>query len=462
MGSGLKTNDLAASGWRAIGTRRAKKGRVPWPVLLFLIGLVVPWVITVGPLRLSIYRFVLLIAVLPCLGMWLSGKAGRIRLADITLMLFWFWCALSFVVIHGVTRSVEPAGIAFIETLGAFFLARCYIRNADDFENTIQLLFKIVVVLLPFSLFEFATGHNILRDLFAAILPVKSDPPMPGRLGFTRVQSVFDHPILYGVFSASILALVHLVLGYRKSLFQRFVRTGLVGAASLLSLSSGPLAAIVAQGFLLSWNGLLGTIKIRWKILIGVLILMILVVELVANRSVLTIVTSYVLFDPGSYWFRRLIWMYGSASALNHPLFGVGMNEWERPEWMGDSIDNFWLLYAVKHGLPAAFLLLLTLMAIVLPVCSRKGLDARLIEYRTGFLITMTALFLVGWTVHFWDAALALFVFLMGSGVWMLDAGSMQGGALEAKQARNAQFRTKGGCGFDGRRGHSLPHSNSN
>ena len=107
------------------------------------------------------------------------------------------------------------------------------------------------------------------------------------------MTSVFDHPILFGVCTGSIFALVHLVLGYQKSFFQRSFRTGIVGATSILSLSSGPLIAIVAQGFLLSWNWLLRGIKIRWKILIGLFVLIVLAIELVANRSVLTIVISY-------------------------------------------------------------------------------------------------------------------------------------------------------------------------
>jgi hypothetical protein len=415
---------------------------VRWPVLLFLIGLVVPWVIAVGPLRLSIYRFVLLILVLPCLGMWLSGRAGRVRTADIAVVLFWLWCTLSFVVIHGVALSVEPAGIAFIATLGAYFLARCYIRNADDFYNTIQWLFRLVVLLLPFALFELITGHNILRNLFAAILPIKSDPPMPGRLGLTRVQSVFDHPILYGIFPCSIFALTYLVLGYRKSFFQRFLKTGIVGVASLLSLSSGPLTGLFVQVLLLSWNGLLTNIKARWKLLICLLVLAFLAIELVANRSALTIIVSYLLFDPGSYWFRRLIWTHGSASVLNHPLFGVGLNEWPRPEWMGASIDNFWLFLAVTHGLPAVGLMLLAFFSVVLPISSRKGLDARTNEYRTGFLITMTALFLVGWTVAFWDTILVLFIFLMGSGVWMLDADTRDNDSRARAESDQAQTTT--------------------
>src|SRR5262245_15616713 len=81
-----------------IRSHPARKKKVHWPVLLFLIALLVPWTIFIGPLRMSLYRFVLLAMILPCLGMWLAGRAGRIRTTDLALLLFWFWCTLSVVV----------------------------------------------------------------------------------------------------------------------------------------------------------------------------------------------------------------------------------------------------------------------------------------------------------------------------------------------------------------------------
>lgn len=424
-GYGFQARRPVGSRERTFATRqtnRIRSGRVHWPVTIFLIALVVPWVIYVGTLRLSVYRGVLLVMLLPCLAMWVTGKAGRIRVADIALLLYSFWCAISLIVVHGWESSVQSAGIVFIETMGPYLLARCYIRNADDFYNVVQLLFWIVVILLPFALFEFVTGQNISREMFALILPTFTDR-MPARLGLTRVQSVFDHPILFGVFTGSILSVVHLVLGYQKDLFHRFFMTAIVAATSVLSVSSGPLTVLVAQGFLLAWNGLLATIKFRWKILIVFLAVFVLAVELVANRPLLDILAGYFMFDPESYWYRKMIWAYGTESVLNHPLFGTDLNDWERPRWMTPSIDNFWLFHAIRYGLPAAILMPLAFFSIFLAVSLRKGLDAKLVEYRTGYLITMTAFFLVAWTVHFWDAAYVLFLFLMGSGVWMLDAG---------------------------------------
>jgi hypothetical protein len=431
VGSRLKASGSAVSRQRKIESPRAKRKKIGLPVFLFLIALVVPWVIFIGSLRMSLYRIILLVMVLPCLGMWLSGKAGRIRTADIALLLFSLWCTLSYIVINGMALSVQPSGIIFIETLGPYLLARCYIRDSDDFYNVIQLLFRIVVFLFPFAILEFLSGQNTLRQLFAAIFPTFSDT-MPARSGLTRVQVVFDHPILFGLCTGGIFALVHLVLGYKEAFFQRTLRTGVVGATSILSLSSGPLIGVIVQVLLLSWNHLLGAIKIRWEILVGLLVLIVVATEVAANRSALDIMISYFLFDPGSYWYRLMIFTYSWTSAMNHPLFGVGMNVWERPEWMGDSIDNFWLALAVPHGLPAMCMMLLAFFSLFLAVGFRKGLDDKTTEYRTAFLISMAAFFLVAWTAAFWDAAYVLFLFLMGSGVWILDVKSKD----RAAQAR--------------------------
>jgi hypothetical protein len=410
-------------------SHRAKQKRISWPVFLFLLGLVWPCVIFFGPLRMSLYRVVLLVMIIPCLGRFATGRAGRIRAADVALLLFSFWRILSLSVVNGVESSAQTSGIEFLETVGPYLLARCFIRDADDFYDMVLLMFRLVVVLLPFAIFEFVSAQNISRELFATICTT-----FPGeteqRLGLTRVRAVFDHPILFGVFTGSILALAHLVLGYKKSFLRRILMSGAVGATATLSLSAGPLIALIVQGFLLSWNSLLRAIKIRWKILIGLLVAVVLSIQIVANRSLPAIVSSYLTFDDQSYWFRVVIWDYGSASALNHPFFGVGLNDWERPKWMLGSIDNLWLFLAVRYGLPASFLMLLALLSIFLAVGFKKGLDDKITAYRTAFLITMTAFFLVSWTVDFWDAAYVLFLFLMGSGIWILDVETKERAAL--------------------------------
>src|SRR5690606_11972317 len=123
-------------------------------------------------------------------------------------------------------------------------------------------------------------------------------------------------------------------------------------------------------------------------------------------------------------FFRLLIWDFGTQSVMNHPWLGVGYGEWDRPAWMPSSIDMFWLYNAIIYGLPAGLLMLGAFLSALISVGRRRGLDPQLYAYRQGFLTVMIGLFLVGWTVHFWNATYVLFMFPLGSGMWLADAGT--------------------------------------
>jgi hypothetical protein len=96
-------------------TQQAKAKSLPWPVVLFLVGLIIPWVILVGPLRLSVYRIVLVAMIVPCLVIWMRGGAGRIRLPDIAVVCYCVWGTVCLAVVHGPTVAMQAGGILFIE-----------------------------------------------------------------------------------------------------------------------------------------------------------------------------------------------------------------------------------------------------------------------------------------------------------------------------------------------------------
>lgn len=400
---------------------RAEQRKLRWPVFLFLVSLLVPWIITIGPLRMSAYRFVLLAWLLPCLVMWLRGKAGRIRLADISILLYCCWCFLALMMVYGIGFAVQPAGMIFIETMGAYLLARCFIRDADDYYAMVLVILKMVMFLLPFSLLEAVTGRNWLLDAFASISSTFPDNYLEPRWGFRRVQSVFEHPILYGVVCAAALAPVHLVLGYGTTFLRRWFGTAMISAATLLSFSAGPLTALSSQALLLGWNWLLRSQPSRWKILCGLVVFQAAAIELLSNRSVPVVFMSYFSFDESSAYTRVLIWQFGTASIMNHPLFGIGFHPWERPDWMTTSIDMYWIVDSIRHGLPAGLFVMVAFFSTYLPVAYKRGLDERTLAYRTAYLISMTGLFLVGWTVYFWNATYVFFIFVLASGTWILD-----------------------------------------
>lgn len=401
---------------------RADKLKLAWPARILLISLFLPWAGHIGPLALSPHRVVLVTMVVPCLFLWITGKAGRIRAADVTLLLYCIWCAISLIVNHGVEGGIEPSGILVIETAGAYFIARCYIRDQDSFREAIRLLFIMVAALFPFAVLEAVVQRNVLLDVFSNLFPVIPTAASEARWGLRRVQGPLEHPILFGVVCGSILGLAHFVLGYREKTALRWLKTSLVGATAFLSLSAGPITALFAQVALVTWDRALQSYAYRWHLLGGLLSTMWLSLSAVANRSVPNLFLSYFAFDQHSAYFRILIWTYGTQSALNNPLFGVGLNRWERPSWMPASIDMFWLIHAVFYGIPAAILMLLTFLLPLLGVGLRKDLNEGLKQYRTGYLIAMCGFFLVGWTVHFWNSTYVLFLFLLASGLWILDA----------------------------------------
>jgi len=399
-----------------------------WQVSLLVISLAVPWVIFLGPVAMSTYRLVLLALTVPCLMFWVSGKAGSIRAPDLLILGFCLWCGLALFIVHGA-EAIESSGILFAETFGAYLIGRCYVRSAADFRATVKLLFLVIALILPFALLETVTGVKVMLEIFGAVLPTVPPTMTELRFGFMRVQGPFDHPILFGIFCGGLVALTHLVLGHEAPLAKRWTMTMIVAATALLSWSSGPIVTIAIQVMLLGWNVVLKSVVMRWRILLMLVIGGYLGLEVMSNQSVAQLLTRYA-FDPWTAYYRLLIWDYGWQSIFMHPFFGTGFNEWERPAWMPPSIDMFWIVPAIRHGLPALILFASALLTLTFSIGFRTRLDERGTAYRTGYLIAITAFFLVGWTVHFWNATYVLFLFLLGSGMWMLDA---QGDENEAE-----------------------------
>lgn len=395
--------------------------KLPWLAAAFLLCVFIPWLWTIGSLLLLPYRLVLLTGFLPCMVLWLAGKAGGIHKPDIFMALYCMWCPISLLMVHGAQVGLQSGGIIVVESAGAYFFGRCFIRGPEQFYAMTRLLLIIVAIMLPFAILETVTNANVILTLFSKVFPTHPESLKDARWGLRRVQGVFEHPILFGVSCGAILSLVHLVYGDDKSAAKRWFASGVVLMTAFLSLSSGPITALVAQISLIFWNWLLAKDVRRWQYLWAFSFTLYLFISLASNQSVFEFLLTHFSFEPASAYYRVLIWNYGSDSALNHPLFGVGYGRWDRPDWMPPSIDMFWLYHAVLFGIPAGIFMIGGFLAMFISIAFRKGLDEQRLRYRTAYLIMMTGYFLVGWTVHFWNATYVLFLFLHGSGSWLLD-----------------------------------------
>ncbi|WEX91240.1 O-antigen ligase family protein [Sinorhizobium garamanticum] len=403
-------------------------------------SLIIPWIIPMGPLSMAPYRIVLLVLVAPCLVMWLLGQAGRINVADIGVILFCLWAWISVAVNHGFAAAIEPGGIMFVETVGAYLLARCYVRDAESFRNMTHLMAKLIFLLFPFAVYEWITGSKLILSAFGMFFPTVEVTMNEPRMGFWRVQGPFAHSITFGLFCGSMVALTLFAAGEDRGGGLRRWLTAVVVGTTVLSMSSAPIAGLVLQGALICWNWLLRQYKNRWKILWGLLLAGYLAVELGSNQTPIQFYIHYFTFDKETGWFRLWIWEYGSASVLNHPLFGIGFGDWVRPAWMApDSVDNFWLLTAMRYGLPALTFILGSFFWITLKVAYERTGDEISREYRVAYLICMTTFFVGGTTVHLWAAPYAWFLYLMGSGVWFF--GNRNRDSIAATQSDEPERR---------------------
>ena len=390
-------------------------------IVVFILSLALPFTFFFGPLRLSPYRMLLITLFVPCVFAWLSGACGKIRSPDIYILFYCLWAAVAMLINHGTAFAVEPAGILLIETFGTYLLARWLIRDARSFLRMVRVLVGLITFIIPFALYEALTGTALLLEIFRKIYTSHLNEYMDPRWGLDRVQGTFAHPILFGVFCSSGFSLSIYVLGYGKNFFQQLLRASPSMITVFLSLSSGPLSALTAQMGIIAWDRALKNFKYRWNLFLGCFVFMYVAIDLLSNRTPIKVLIHYFAFNAHTAYNRIKIWDYGSAEVLRHPVFGIGFNEWVRAWYMSASMDMFWLIHAVRYGLPAAILFSLAVAVILIGLSRIQTDDARLLSYRTGYIITMGGLCLAGWTVHFWNEIYATFMFLLGSGVWMLD-----------------------------------------
>jgi hypothetical protein len=376
----------------------------------------VPIQIYAGPLRLTPYGTVLLLLIVPCIIMLFSGRVGRVRAPDILVLLHVLFAALALMVVHG-QEQIPFAGRYIFETFGAYLLARCFIRSPDDFAATVRFYFIVVAFLLPFAFIESVTGYNFLYNLLGKSVPGVIDE----RWGLGRAYSGFDHPILFGVFSACSFALVFYVLGQGRFTLKAGCRAAVVLGAAFFSLSAGPFSTLAVQCGLTAWDFVTRRIPYRWWILFGLFVAAYVTIDILSTRSPVRVFATYFTFSGHTAYDRIGDWTWGMLNIRQNPLFGIGLNDWVRERWMSASLDAFWVVQTMRYGVPAFLLQASALLVICIVVGRRRFRDRRLRAYRAGWMITIVALIIAGASVHFWNAVYCLFMFLQGSGVWLMS-----------------------------------------
>jgi hypothetical protein len=398
---------------------------VPVVIAVFLVAMMLPTPVSVnlGGLRLSAYRVVLIAMFLPMLVQLLSGRRGRMHVFDLLVFAHCGWAMLALIRWGGLAQGLESGGIYTVEFAGAYLLARLYIRSYEDFAATARLYVGLVLATLVFTIPEALTGIHILHDGISGALGGPMAPYIEPRMGLERTFGPFDHPILYGVFCAAAFSLAYFVLAERRLMNLRGMAkvTG-VGLATFMSASGGPYVVLMMQGFVAAWQRVLGRIQGRWAALFTLFAAAYVAIDVFSTKTPFHVFVNNFTFSRQSAYNRILIFEFGTAEVARHPVFGIGLGDWERPAWMSDSMDNFWLVTAVRYGLPALVLLVALLLGLIWTVGQRRDLPPDWRRARHAWAFTLFGITVAAATVHLWNALFVLFLFLIGAGAWLLDA----------------------------------------
>jgi len=385
-------------------------------VAILFVSICFPIIISVGAIKLFLYRVILLVMFFPLIIKYMNIEGN---IVDKILFVICGWVGVSFFVNHGML-AIEPYGIFLIETITPYLIARVAIRNVKDYYKFFSFIFYLILFLFPILIIENISSKPMIIEILSKVTRTIPNIPHEMRWGLDRAQGPFDHPILLGVFCFSFLSGCFLVIGYEKGRLYGFVCMSIAFLAGFTSLSSGPLAGAAAQIGLIFWAAVFRNYKYKFTLLFALIFVAYVAVAVTAKSPPITVAFRYLTFNPHNAWSRINIWTYGSENMFQNPVFGLGLHNWIRPSWMGDSVDMFWLLQGMRHGFPVFFLSLFIVIYATTAAIRLKTSSKRIDAYRNAYVFALIGLFISGWSVHFWNATYVTFIFMLGSGIWLL------------------------------------------
>lgn len=393
---------------------RAGAGRTYLAIILFYLLLVPPqFNVTLGDVYLSPFRIFLIVGSLYLVFAGLR-KELRWTVPDLFVALgtLWIWLA-SYMSSGSVGTALVMGGSHTVDIGLAYFAARIGIQTPNDLRRFLVLCAPGAAFTGAIVLAE-AVSHQLLLQRFSGMITGQPYPTRwDVRLGFMRGMASFPHPILAGIFLGSLLPL-YWFSGLRG--WPRFLGMS-SSVLGVFSMSSAAMLALVVGGALSIYDWLTERIRnLTWQVFLFFSAILYTAVELTSNTGFYGLLIRYASLNTASAYNRVLIWNFGTDNIERHPFFGIGYSDWDRPDWMhSGSFDHFWLIMALRFGIPETFFLLgATLIALVMIALRSRSLpfhDARLLR---GVTISLAVFALGVNSVSLWMAPLVWYFMLLG------------------------------------------------
>lgn len=396
--------------------------------ILFLVSLFIPaeFYTMVGTVRLEAYRIILGIALLYALFNF-KVIIPRADIVDVLLIALVALAFASFWYNHGLQKALESTGLYALETLGAFYLARMYVITPARFFQINQVLIIGITLLIGFTIYEAFSHHRILHQWAEQItgksaldFRLYTEDYLRGPI--MRAASVFIHPLLFGTLAALLFPFAFL-LAIRTIRPAYIINLVSLIVSMVLTMSSAPLLSVIFHGataiLVKFWHGA----RQFWVALFLGFIAFSMLINAFSNRGFFGILISYLTFNPNTGYFRMLQWQYTLDDDIpDNLILGIAHHDWTRPywmEWMGNSIDSFWLLLALQHGIFAALVLLIASFYALFNILNQVHQHDDSTRWMvTAWVLSFMSLILIGFTVDYFGTLQPIMFFMLGAISW--------------------------------------------
>jgi hypothetical protein len=396
--------------------------------ILFLFSLFIPaeFYTMVGTVRIEAYRIILAVALVYALFNF-KVLIPRADLVDVLLIALVMLAFASFWHNHGLQKAIESTGLFALETLGAFYLARMYVITPARFFKVNQFMIIGITLLIGFTIYEAFTHDRILHR-WAEMITGKTaldyrlytEDYLRGPI--MRATSVFVHPLLFGTLAALLFPFAVLLAVRTIRPVYLFNAFSLV-VSMILTMSSAPLLSVIFHGatavLVKFWHGA----RQFWVALFLGFIAIAMLINAFSNRGFFGILISYLTFNPNTGYFRMLQWQYTLDDDIPENLIlGIAYNDWTRPywmEWMGNSIDSYWLLLVLQHGIFAGLVLLIACFYAVFNMLNQVHQHDDTSRWMvTAWILSFMSLILIGFTVDYFGTLQPIMFFMLGAISW--------------------------------------------
>lgn len=380
-------------------------------------------------LVLQPYRIVLLALIVPAVSKLLRDRAFRAY--DVAPLLFALPVFASMMYNQGAGEGFVAGGLTTLEVTGSYLIARAYLNSWPAFRLFMETWIIAALVFLPLVVAESVSHHYIVRGIAAqltghtgAVSSYFQTTASNTRFGLLRAEGPFGHPILCGLAYAIFFPYVILIhRGARRIAFSLASLLGVVASVSSDALIVLLIACAVSVALYRSstrpWRAPLRSLAF-------VVVPVYAILELLSTRPLFTVILTTLAFNSWTGYYRTLIWRYGMDNVLSHPILGIGYSTWSRPSWMISSVDAYWLLIAMRHGVFAFLLLAGCCVFVFFRMLSAYGRFAwrsqstRIVG--AIWLAMFLGLLVSGLSVDYWGSMAMIVPLMLGTGVNILTA----------------------------------------